>query len=133
MVSLGNAVLDSVGSVGKVELASDVWVGKSVLVVVGAPLSSTVVVEELVGTSPSAEVEVEVADTSLEEVRVGRSGRPGRVRSEVVVEVDSGDEVSKEVVGQPPRQTGMPGMQDSLLDVGSAVGRSCVRVVVVVL
>ena len=102
------------------------------LVVVGAPLSSTAVEEELVGSSPSAEVGV--ADTSLEEVRVGRSGRPGGVRSEVVVEVDSGDEVSKEGVGQPPRQTGTPGMQDSLLlDVGSAVGRSCVRVVVVVL
>jgi hypothetical protein len=35
-----------------------------------------------------------------------------------------GNDVSKEVVGQPPRQTGMPGMQDSLLLVGSAVGRT---------
>lgn len=99
------------------------------LVVVGAPLSSTAVEEELVGSSLSAEVEV--ADTSLVEVRVGRSGRPGGVRSEVDVEVDSGNEVSKEVVGQPPRQTGMPGMQDSLLlVVGSVDGRSCVEVVV---
>lgn len=133
LVSLedGKVLLDSVGLVGKVEMVS-VWVGKPVLVVVGAPLSSTVVEEELVGSSPSAEVGV--ADTSLEDVRVGRPGRPGGVRSEVVVEVDSGDEVSKEVVGQPPRQTGTPGMQDSLLlDVGSAVGRSCVRVVVVAL
>lgn len=123
-----NAVLDSVVSVGDVELSSDVWVGNSVPVAVEVPLSSTAVEEELVGSSPAVEVEV----ASLE-VRVGRSGRAGGVRSKVDVEVGSGNEVSKEVVPQPPRQTGMPGMQDSLLVVGSAVGRSCVRVIVVVL
>lgn len=120
----GKAVLDSIVSVGKVELASDVRVGDPLLVEVGAPLSSSVVEEELVGSPPAVEVEV----ASLE-VRDGRSGRPGGVRSEADVEVDSSDEVSEEVVGQPPRLTGMPGMQDSV--VGSAVGSSCVRVVVV--
>lgn len=124
----GKAVLDSIVSVGKVELASDICVGNPLLVDVGASLSSTLVEEELAGSSPTDEVEV----ASLE-VRVGRSGLPGGIRSEVVVEVDSGDEVSKVVVGQPPRQTGMPGIHDALLVVDSVVGPSCVRVVVVVL
>lgn len=71
-----------------------------------------------------------LVDVSLK-VCVGRSGRLGGVRSEVSVALDVRVEVTKEVVGQPPRQTGTPGMQNSLLVVESVGGDSRVRVVVV--
>lgn len=71
-----------------------------------------------------------MVDVSLE-VRVGRSGRPGGVRSDVSVELDLRVEVTKEVVAQPPRQTGTRGVQKSLLVMESVGGDSRVRVVVV--
>lgn len=53
------------------------------------------------------------------------------MRSDVSVALDVRVEVTKEVVAQPPRQTGTPGVQNSLLVVESVVEDSRVRVVVV--
>lgn len=62
---------------------------------------------------------------------MGRSGRPGGVRSGASVALDVRVEVTNEVVGQPPRHTGTPGVQNWLLVVESDVGDSRERVVVV--
>lgn len=79
---------------------------------------------------PDLIVSSALVDVSLE-VRVGRSGRPGGVRSEVSVALDVRVEITKEVLAQPPRQTGTPGVQNSLPVVESVVEDSRVRVVVV--